>query len=146
MPRLTFPIARVDLAVPVYIGQNANTMAAWQATGRPLPPVVTAQGLLDTGTDVTAIAGWIRQRLAIPKATTAITHTASGMVTVDFYEVSLSITNPGQPRRPKLTEPNLLVTELPTTLPDADVLIDLDVMLKCDLLVKGTARWFAIDF
>ena len=45
-----------------------------------------------------------------------------------------------------LTLPDLLVTELMITLPDADVLIGLDVPLKIKLLLDGPARSFTLDF
>jgi hypothetical protein len=45
-----------------------------------------------------------------------------------------------------LVEANLLVSELTATLPDADVLVGLDVRLGCRLLLDGPGRQFTLDF
>ena len=58
----------------------------------------------------------------------------------------IGITHPAQTVRTWLTLPDLLVTELMITLPDADVLIGLDAPLKIKLLLDGPARSFTLDF
>jgi hypothetical protein len=45
-----------------------------------------------------------------------------------------------------LTFTDLLVTELAAQLPDADVLIGLDVLLTCKLILDGPGRTFTLDF
>jgi hypothetical protein len=65
---------------------------------------------------------------------------------VNIYKVSLGITDPTQPVRTWLTQPDLEVTELTTALPDTDVLIGLDVLLDCKLLLDGPARQFTLEF
>ncbi len=42
--------------------------------------------------------------------------------------------------------PTLLVMEALATLPDADVLIGLDILLNCKTLLDGPARRFTIEF
>jgi hypothetical protein len=146
MAQLTFAVTRAGLAVPVWIGLAGQTTAALAAAGRPIPAPVRASGLLDCGTDVTAVAPWILQQLGVSVITTTSTHTAGGQVTVNLARVSLGITDPSQPAgAPWLTQPNLLVTELVTTLPDADVLIGLDVLLECKLVLDGPARRFTLE-
>src|SRR5262249_54054407 len=96
------------------------------AAGQPMPAPVGAPGLLDTCSDLTAVAPWALQRLAVPAASTTSTHTAGGQVHVRLYQVSVGITDPTQPGgSPWLTRSDLLVTELAVPLPDADVLIGL---------------------
>src|SRR5262245_4912373 len=147
MSRLTFAVTSAGLAVPVWIGLDGQRSASLVAAGQQPPAPVQARGLLDTGSDTTAVAAWILQRLARSVATTTSTHTAGGVVNVNLYRVSLGITDPGQPTgAPWLTEPDLLVMELATTLPDTDVLIGLDVLMGCKLLLDGPARQFLLEF
>jgi hypothetical protein len=138
MAQLTFPVTKSGLAVPVWIGLNRDmTNALFAAGQQPIPPV-QARGLLDTGTDVTAVAGWILQQLGIPVAFTTSTHTAAGNVT--------GITDPGKPVRTWLTQGTILVTELAALLPDTDVLIGLDFLLEYKLLLDGPGRQFTLEF
>ncbi len=63
-----------------------------------------------------------------------------------LYEVSISIEDPAQSGTLLLTESDLLVSELIAVLPDADVLIGLDLLLGGKLLLDGPARLFTLDF
>jgi len=101
---------------------------------------------LDTGSDVTVVASSLLKRLAIPIATVTATHTVAGQVKVNLFEISLAITEPAQPGSPWLTEPDLLIMELTTVLPDVDVLIGLDVLLRNKLLLDGPAGLFMLEF
>jgi hypothetical protein len=144
MPQLTFPVSPVGLTVPVWIGLSGTVTKVLYGAGRPISPPVQARGLLDTGSDVTAVASWLLQGLPVTTVTT--THTAAGLVKVNLYEVSLGITDPVQPASPWLTEPDLLAMELAAVLPDVDVLIGLDVLLRYKLLLDGPARQFVLEF
>jgi hypothetical protein len=97
--------------------------------------------LLDTGSNATALASSILRALPISSVRRASSQTASGLIEADLFEVSLSILNGDM-----LTIPSLIVSELATVLPDADVLIGLDVILTCKLLVDGPARQFTLEF
>ena len=124
MPQLTFPVTRVGLSAPVWIGLDGKTTTALVTAGQPVAAPVQARGLVDTGSDVSVVASWVLQR----------------------YEVSLSITDPGQAGSPWLTQPDLVVMELPASLPDVDVLIGLDVLLNCRFLLDGPGRQLTFDF
>jgi hypothetical protein len=145
MAQLTFPVTRAGLEVPVWLGVSHRESNRLLASGQPIPPPVQARGLVDTGSDTTAVAPWVLHQLGLPKATSARSQTASGLVPVSLYEASLSITDPGG-ASPMLTAPQLLVMELTTALADADVLVGLDVLLQCRLLLDGPARQFTLDF
>ena len=84
MPRLTYPLTPAGLAVSVLVGLDGKTSAALLAAGRPIPPPVQARGLLDTCSDLTAVAAWVLQRLSISPATTATSYTTAGPVAVRF--------------------------------------------------------------
>lgn len=142
MPNLTFSVTKAGLTVPVWIGLSGRQIS----TGRPLTPHVKARGLRDTGTDVTVVAAWVLRQLGVPLAATSSTNTASGQVSVNLFEVSLEITDPIHPGGPFLTVSDLPVMELPTVLPDTDVLIGLDVLLNCKLVLDGPAGEFSLEF
>jgi hypothetical protein len=146
MPQLTAPVTAAGLEVAVSIGLDGKTMAAPQAAGSSIPPPVWARALLDTASDVTSVAAWVLQHLAQLPATTAATHTASGAVAVNLYEVSFSLVAPRQTRGPMFVQPSLLVSELSTVLPDADVLVGLDILLQTRFLLDGPAGLFTLDF
>jgi hypothetical protein len=130
MPQLTFRVSKDGLALPVWIGWDKNTTDAALAAGQPILRPIQARGLVDTGSDLTAVAPEILQKLGLPVAGTASTHTAAGPVLVKVYEVSVSITDPNLPGSPMWTEGSVLVHELVTKLPDVEVLIGLNLLLR----------------
>jgi hypothetical protein len=146
MPQLAFPVTVAGLAPPVMVGIDGKTSSALFAAGKSIAAPIQARGLLDTGSDITAIASWVLQKLALPIAAKTVTSTAAGQINVNLYEVSLSITNPVQPNSPWLTLADLQVTELSAVLTDADVLIGLNVILQCRMIVDGPARFFSLNF
>jgi hypothetical protein len=145
MAQLTFPITPVGLAVPLFIGLDGNTTTAIRNAGLPVPAPVLCRGLLDTGTSVTSVASVVLQRLGQTPVGAGISQTAGAALPVRLFTVSLSITDPSQSSSPWLTEPDLLVTELPASLDDTDVLVGLDVLLQRRLLLDGPARSFALE-
>ncbi len=144
MSQLTFPVSPVGLAVPVWIGVSGAVTTSLHRSGQPISPPVQARGLLDTGSDITVAASWLLKGLPVTSVTT--TQTVAGPVKVNLYEVSLGITDPAQHASPWLTEPDLLVMELAAVLPNVDVLIGLDVLLRYKLVLEGPARQFALEF
>lgn len=147
MDQLAFPVTPAGLAVPVWIGLDGQATAALLAAGLPIPAAIQARGLIDTGSDVTVVASWILQQLAVPVASTTSTRTAAGPIPVKLVAVSLGITDPTRPAgSPWLTQPGLLAMEAPAVLPDADVLIGLDILLECKMLLDGPARHFTLEF
>jgi hypothetical protein len=143
---MTYAVTGAGLAVPVWVGLDGKTTAARYAAGRPIATPVRLRGLVDTCSDLTAVAPWVFQQLAIAPASSATTHTAAGPVAVRLYEVSLSIDDPGQSGQFLLTQPDLVVMELSAVLPDADVLIGLDLLLRGEMLLQGPAQQFTLDF
>ena len=53
--------------------------------------------------------------------------------------------DPARPGAPMLTHPGVRVSELAVSLPDADVLIGLNVLLDGRLLLDGPARQFTLE-
>jgi hypothetical protein len=100
---------------------------------------------LDTGANITSIAAPVLRQLGLTSISAGTTQTASGAVGVNLFMVSVSITDPAQPGSPWLTQADLLVMELATLLPDADVLIGLDVLLKYKMALDGPGRQFTLE-
>jgi hypothetical protein len=146
MAQLRFKVTRVGLEVPVWVGLINESTNDLVAAGQPVPAPIQGRGLLDTGSDLTAVESSILVRLGAPYVGFTTTQTASGSVQVPLYRVSLGITDPSQPPgSPWVTQADLLVTKLATALPDLDVLVGLDVLLECTLVLDGRAREFTIS-
>jgi hypothetical protein len=56
MPHFAFPLSPDGLIVQAVFGLNGADTAALVQTGRPIPRPVQVRGLLDIGSDATAIA------------------------------------------------------------------------------------------
>jgi hypothetical protein len=146
MAFLTFPTTPAGLALPVYVGVDQQTAVAHLASSQPVPSLLPTWGLVDTGSDLTAVAPWVLQQHNLPVIHTVTTQTASGAVHVHVHSVSLSITDPNRSGSPTLTVPFLLVTQLATTLADADVLVGLNLLLQYKLLLDGPSGEFTLEF
>jgi hypothetical protein len=145
MSQLTFPITPAGLAVDVRLNLDAATLTALHAAGRPAPTSVAASGLIDTGSDITAVAPSILQRLAVPVHQHATTHGISGPVPVRLFLVTLFVLDSSHPQLPWLVCPDLVVMELPPGVP-VELLIGLDVIRTCKMLVDGPAGQFSLEF
>ena len=56
MPQLTFPITADGLIVDVRVNLDGDSLASLHASGQPCPSSIPGKGLIDTGTDITAVA------------------------------------------------------------------------------------------
>jgi hypothetical protein len=146
MPQLTFPIQPDGLLVQVLIGHSANDLIALQAAGRPLPRPTLCRGLLDTGTDMTAVVPRVITSLGVPPLTRATTTTPQGQVRVDVYEISMSVVDLTTPGATSLVRSIWRVTCLPTDLADLDVLVGMDLIRQIDLFVSGPGGTFSLTF
>jgi hypothetical protein len=146
MEHLTFPFSTGGLTLEVLIGLDGDSTTQLHAAGQPIPRPVRGRGLLDTGTNATAVAPWVFRQLGLHATKYTSTQTASGSVRVAIFEVSLSIAGSGGAVSPMFVCPTLLVTELATPLPDLDVLVGMDVVSACVVLIDGPARQFTLSF
>jgi len=146
MPRLTFACTTSGLTLPVVVGLDGQAIVNLMNSGTPVPPPMVLNGLIDTGTDVTSVAGTVLRALGLTSLRSSSTQTAGGQVPVGLYKASLTISDPQDPSGPAIVEDQLTVMELPHNLPDIDVLIGLDILWKCRLLFDGPARQFTLEF
>jgi hypothetical protein len=144
MPTLTFPVQKDGLVVGVMIGMDSANCQALQQSGQPIPRPILVQGIMDTGTDATAVAHRLIHALGLPLYGSAQTSTAAGQVNVGVYEISLSIVPPGGAAQ--FTDPRLVATELIYAAPGIEVLVGLDVILQGILHVDGPGGTFSFTF
>jgi hypothetical protein len=145
MPTLTWPVQSDGLVVEVMIGADSNQMVKCKAQGVAFPRPILVRGIMDTGTDVTAVAPRLFPALGLTKRGTVQTHTASGSVQVNVYEISLSILHPNRSGA-GFTTPRLLVTELTHAAAGAEVLVGLDILLQGVFNLDGHSRTFSFTF
>ena len=116
MPQLVFSIDPHGLLIDVMVGLRGSALANQLASGQPMTSPLRARGLIDTGTDVTAISAALLQRLGLAPSFQNITQTASGRLSVQMFVVSFGITDFADPAASELVEADLTVMELVTGL------------------------------
>jgi hypothetical protein len=144
MPKFTYAVSQAGLEVPVLVGLDGQHTSDLVAAGKPVPAPVLVRGLLDSGSNMTAMAPWVAQKLRLASMASASTYTAGGPAAVQLFHVSITILPPSQ-QSGLITLPSVWVSELPVALPDADVLVGLNVLLQAKLWLDGPARSFSLD-
>ena len=145
MPTLTFAVQPDGLIVDVMIGPDASTCIDLKQAGQPIPRPLRVRGVMDTATDLTAVAPRVLQALGLSAIGHARTSTAGGQINVGVYEISLSILPPTGSAA-MFTASQLVVTELIHAAPGIEVLVGLDVILQGVFNVDGPARIFTFTF
>jgi hypothetical protein len=144
MAQLSFPIQPDGLVVDAMVNLEAAALLALWSAGQSRP-AIQARGLLDTGSNVSAVALSTLHQLGVPTIGQSSTTGIGGVVPVSLFRVSLHVWDQRHPRLPWLSQPSLLVMNLAPGFP-ADVLIGLDVLLTCVLRVDGPGGTFTLDF
>src|SRR5947209_4768715 len=146
MPRLDYPVVPDGLVVDVLVGWPGPATAAALAAGGSIAFPVRARGVIDTGTDITAVGTYALRRLGLAAVQQAMTQTAAGRISADLYRVSLGVTDFADANASELIEPDLLVMEWASAPTGIDVLIGLDILLGCQFRLDGPGRRFMLDF
>jgi hypothetical protein len=146
MPHLTFATSTDGPALEVVVALDANKIAARQQAGVVVPLPLPIRALIDTGTDVTALAPRVLQHIGLAPVRSVPTLTAGGQVSVDLFEVSLVITGPSGPVGPMYVRPFLQVTELATPLPNIEALIGRDILAECLFQLDGPGAHFLLGW
>jgi predicted aspartyl protease len=146
MPHGTFPLSPDGIVLQAVFGLNGTDMTDLAQLGKSIPAPIQVRALVDTGSDVTAVAPHVVQRLGlVQSAIPGLSQTASGSVLVNIHRVSLSILEPVGRSGSVLVLPDLLVSELTTTLPSLDALIGMDVLRSCLFVLDGPGRQFILS-
>lgn len=144
MAHLTFPILNPGLVVDVLVNLKAAAlMNLWSSGGS--PPPITGRALIDTGSDISAVALPLLRQLQLLPLRSVSTHGVGGTVQVNLFEVSLHILDARNVHQPWLSQPSLVVMELAPGIP-FDALIGMDVIRTCKLQVDGPGGNFTLDF
>jgi hypothetical protein len=131
------------MIVDCRLNVDSTTVRAAIAGGA-IPASVPTRGLIDTGSDITAVAPAILQQLAVPIHYHTTTHSIAGRIPVRLFLVTLFILEANNPQLPWLVYPDLLVMELPAGLP-FDVFIGMDVLRNGKLILDGPAGRFTLE-
>lgn len=147
MPHFTFPTSPEGHVLDVAIWLTATDQQALQAAGWPLPPPpLRARALLDTGSDMTAVATHHLQQLGVGPLISAHSQTAGGTVGVDLYRVRLTILHPMIGAVPLIVCPEWLVMEFLHPPPSLDVLLGRDFADLCLLVLDGPRGYFTLGY
>lgn len=144
MAHLRLPLTANGLTLPVMIGLPAPAIISLKASGQPLPAPITVRGVIDTGTDVTAVAPNLLLQLGATPTNSTTTQTVGGSIPVDLYEISLSIHGTSPSTGIFYATPTLLVIGLPSSIPAIDLLLGRDVLDECILIYDGPGRDFLL--
>lgn len=143
---MTFPFVPDGLLVPALVNLGSAEMQSRQAQGAPLPPAFQAQGIIDSGTTITAVCPRVLQQLNVPPDHAGqSTSTPMGKAPVQFYRISFTIydlTAVG----PDLHRHEWTVTDLPENLDGIDILFGQDLLREIVLTVNGPVLTFSLDF
>jgi hypothetical protein len=145
MAQITFPILAGELRVDVRINISAPAYLAVRAAHLPTPASVVATGVIDTGSNITGVSAAILQQFSLTPVAPSQTSGIGGAVPVQLFHVSLSICDAAQLHLPWFTDADLEVMELTPNTP-VNVLIGMDVLLRCRMLLDGPGRQFTLDF
>jgi hypothetical protein len=143
---MTFPLASDGMVVQAVFGLNGPATAALVQSAQPIPRPVQVRTLLDSGTDITAIAPRLVQQLGLESLLPASSQTAGGLIQVNLYRVSLTVSGPAGRSGTVLTVTDLLVSELTTPLPNLEALIGLDVLRESLLVLDGPGQQFILGY
>jgi hypothetical protein len=119
------------------VGVKGKTTASLLAAGQTVPPPQFLRALIDTGTDISAIAPPVLSQLRLGSFQQHTTQTLSGPVSIQLFEISLTIPQTARSAPPLLVLDQLIVMALPTLLPGVDALLGLDVLDHLLLIVDG---------
>lgn len=144
MSTLNFPIDSDGLIVDVRLNVDAAMMQIALAGGT-IPPSITTKGLIDTGTDITAVSASALKQLGVSLQLNTYTHGIGGAMSVKLFRITLFVLNMSNPSPPWMVFHDLLVMELPGQLP-FDVLIGMDIIRTCKMLVDGPGGVFSLEF
>src|SRR5262249_32358958 len=89
LPQLTYPVTADGLAADVRVNLDVATLHTLNAVGRAVPASIPATALIDTGTDITAVAPSILQQLGVPVYAHRRTQGIGGPVPVRVFRVAL---------------------------------------------------------
>ena len=114
------------------------------ARNEPIPAPIWVRGMIDTGTNVSAVSLMLLQQLDIPPGEPVQSEGIAGDFDTHYYEVSFTIADKPAKGGPTYSPPDVSVIHLEAV--GVDVLIGLDLLVACRLVVDGPAGLFTLEF
>src|SRR6266446_5897729 len=111
MAQLTFPIIPAGLVVDVLVNLEASVLVPLRSSGAG-PAPIPGRALIDTGSDVTAVALPMLQQVGIPIIRQTLTQGIAGLIPVNLYRVSIHLPDLQQVQLPWLSQPLLVGSQL----------------------------------
>jgi hypothetical protein len=91
MPHLSLTRQKEGWVLPLMIGVNGRTTASLVAAGQSVPPPQLIRALIDTGTDISGVSASVLSQLRLGSVQQHTTQTLAGSVSIQLFEVSLTI-------------------------------------------------------
>jgi hypothetical protein len=111
MPHVTLKWTQDGLALPVMVGITGQATAVLVAAGKPVPRPVLLNGVIDSGTNITAVAAPVLASFGLIPSSSHFTHGIGGSLSVQLFDVSLSILPVGALQAPLLVLPELEIMQ-----------------------------------
>jgi hypothetical protein len=144
MPQLSFPFDRNGMMVDVLLSCGGDRLKQLLDQNAPVPAPVWARGMIDTGTNVSAVSLTLLRQLGIEGGKEVKSEGIGGEFVTRSYEVSLTIADKAAPAGPTYSPPDVSVIHLDAA--GVDVLIGLDLLMACRLVIDGRAGLFTLEF
>ena len=148
MPFLRGLLRPEGALVEVRLSWSAVQIRRLRQARRPVPPVIDAQALLDTGAEITCVDELLVQHLSLPLAQVTLANVPmlGGLRASPHYHAGIALTHPSGDPSQGLALPNLIVLEMPLAGLGYQVLIGRDVLDRCDFLYSGRRQRFTVAY
>jgi hypothetical protein len=148
VPILTSVVQSDGPKVDIELAWSKSSMRAARLAGRPIPPPVRVEALIDTGADTTCLAPAIAEQLGLAFGGLKLTNfpVLGGLEFAIQHDASVRILFGAQESSDDLVFTDLLVLELELGLVGYQALLGRDVLDHCDFLYEGPARRFQLTY
>lgn len=148
MPSINVPVGPSGPVVDVFVGVSAPRSKALQDAGQPVPGIVNARMLIDTGASSTNICSSVIQRLSLVPTGQAMVLTPStgtAAVTMDQYDVNLYFPYP------QASTPPHVIRTIPIICADFTAqgihgLIGRDILARSNMFYNGDLQLCTLNF
>jgi hypothetical protein len=144
MPHFTLKITPDGLALSVMVGLTGQATATLVSSNQPIPRPVLLQGLIDTASNVTAVAAPVLSQFGLIPLASTTTQGVGGSHPVRLFEVSLTIPRQGTLQAALLVLPVIEVMEWTSPPPGFEALVGLDVLAEMLMLLDGPRKEFTL--
>jgi hypothetical protein len=151
MNSVSFSLNPAGALVEVHFGLPAAKVNALRRAGRPIPPPVVAQALIDTGADVSCVdkgilAPLIALGLKPNRFVFANLPAAGGTNLTGEYALGILVPHPSGRPKSALQLRSQPVVEQPLATLGYEALIGRDILARCMLIYDGPSGTFTLGY